>query len=238
MPRPVTIFFAPGANLAAASINIPSYAPYMSSVVSAEILRSTSGVTIDNATVTDHPAADIAAGVADHSQANVIAALADHAAADVAAGVADHSQANIVAAIADHAVHQHDITTVAAAGGGAAMTEPAIAGPLETAGAGQTNTNAVDANAAAQAHAAGAAAVAHAAGVAVAHAAGAAPVAHAAGVAVTHAAHTHALTGASQVVAAVPTLVDNNTITLDVATNLGDLLRLTYLEEGGVLKVS
>lgn len=43
------------------------------------------------------------------------------------------------------ATHQHDITTVGAAGGGAAMTEPAVAGPLETAGAGQTNTNAVDA---------------------------------------------------------------------------------------------
>lgn len=43
------------------------------------------------------------------------------------------------------ATHQHDITTVGAGGGGAAMTEPAAPGPLETAAAGQTNTNAVDA---------------------------------------------------------------------------------------------
>ena len=40
--------------------------------------------------------------------------------------------------------HQHDVTTVAAAGGGSAMTEAAIAGALETAGAGQTNPDAVD----------------------------------------------------------------------------------------------
>jgi hypothetical protein len=43
------------------------------------------------------------------------------------------------------ATHQHNITTVGAAGGGKAMTEPVIPGPLETAGAGQANTNAVDA---------------------------------------------------------------------------------------------
>lgn len=41
--------------------------------------------------------------------------------------------------------HQHDITTVVAAGGGGALTDPAVAGPLESAGGGQTNTNAVDA---------------------------------------------------------------------------------------------
>jgi len=40
--------------------------------------------------------------------------------------------------------HQHDVTTVAAAGGGSAMTEPLVAGPLETAGAGQVNAGAVD----------------------------------------------------------------------------------------------
>lgn len=45
------------------------------------------------------------------------------------------------------ATHQHDITTVGPAGGGAAMTQKAAAPRtrLETAGAGQTNSNAVDA---------------------------------------------------------------------------------------------
>ena len=51
-----------------------------------------------------------------------------------------------------HAAHGHDITTVAAIGGGSALTEPAIAGPLETAGAGQTNPDAVDVLAAPQDH--------------------------------------------------------------------------------------
>ncbi|MBI4029421.1 MAG: hypothetical protein HY376_03580 [Candidatus Blackburnbacteria bacterium] len=44
-----------------------------------------------------------------------------------------------------HAQHQHAVTTVMAAGGGSALTEPMVAGAFETAGAGQTNTGAVDA---------------------------------------------------------------------------------------------
>lgn len=57
-----------------------------------------------------------------------------------------HASTGLTATFAGSALaaHQHDVTTVTAAGGGAAMTEPAVAGSLETAGAGQTNTNAVD----------------------------------------------------------------------------------------------
>ena len=228
-----TINWVPGAVVAGVNFDIPTTEDLMSSTVSAYILRLGSGFAIPDhaqaaviAAIADHAAADIATGVIDHPQADIVGALADHAAADIATGVIDHPQADIVGALADHPVHQHDITTVVAAGGGAALTEPAVAGPLETAGAGQTNPNAVDANAAAQAHAAGAAAVAHAAGVDVAHAAGAAAVAHG------------ATTGANPVVAAVPTYVDHNTLTLSVNLLLGDVLYLTYMEEGSVLRVT
>lgn len=140
--------------------------------------------------------------------------VTDHAAADVVAALADHGAASVVAAVDDHAVHGHDITTVAAAGGGSAMTEPAVAGALETAGAGQTNTAAVDVLAAAQAHAATA--------VDVAHAAGAAAVAH-------------TVTAASPTVAAVATKVSTTTLTLDVNTLVGDELVLRYLPIGYVI---
>ena len=123
--------------------------------------------------------------------------------------IPDHAAADVIAAIDDHAVHGHDITTVAAAGGGAAVTEPAVAGPLETAGAGQTNPAAVDALAAAQAHAATATDVAHGASV-----------------------------GASPVVAAVPTKITTRTLSLDVDTELGDLLTLDYIEVGERVLVS
>lgn len=128
-------------------------------------------------------AADVVAAVANHPAADIVAGLANHAAVDVVAAIIDHPQADIVGAIADHAAHGHDITTVVPAGGGGAITDPAIPGPLESAGGGQVNAGAVDVLAAAQAHAAGAAAVAHAAGAAVAHGVGVA-VAHAAGAAV------------------------------------------------------
>jgi len=42
----------------------------------------------------------------------------------------------------------------------------------------------------------------------------------------------HTLTGANPRVAAVPTKVDEGTIRLDVATQLGDLLVLTYIPVG------
>ena len=116
--------------------------------------------------------------------------------------VADHAAAAIVGAIADHAVHGHDITTVAAAGGGSAMTEAVIPGPLETAGAGQVNPAAVDNLAAVQAHGAGAAPV------------------------------THTIGAGNPVVAAVATKTSTTTLTLNVNTLVGDLLVLRYIPMG------
>ena len=48
--------------------------------------------------------------------------------------------------VTTHGTHQHDITTVAAAGAGTAMLTPMVAGSLE--GGAQVNTNAVNASAA------------------------------------------------------------------------------------------
>lgn len=48
--------------------------------------------------------------------------------------------------ITSHGTHPHNITTVAAAGGGTAMLTPMVAGPLE--GGAQVNTSAVDVSAA------------------------------------------------------------------------------------------
>lgn len=141
--------------------------------------------------------------------------LADHAAAAIAGAVADHGAASVIAAIDDHAAHGHDITTVAAAGGGSAMTEPAAPGALETAGAGQTNVGAVDALAAAQAHAATATDVAHAAGAA---------------------AVTHTVNAATPVVAATATKVTTTTLTLSVDTLVGDELVLRYVPTGYLIQ--
>lgn len=80
--------------------------------------------------------------------------------------LSDHGAADVIAAIDDHGAHGHSITTVAPAGGGAALTEPAVAGAIESAGGGQVNPGAVDALAADQAHAATAVDVAHALAVA------------------------------------------------------------------------
>ena len=79
-------------------------------------------------------------------------------------GLADHEPADIIAAIADHAVHGHDMTLVAPAGAGTAVTAPAVAGPIEQAGGPVTNPGAVDDLAAVQAHAGSAVAVAHTGG--------------------------------------------------------------------------
>lgn len=180
-----TIQFAPGAILAGVAINLPSAAPKIDAITSAYILRPTSQIAIS-----------------DHAAAAVIAAIDDHAAVDV------------IASIDDHPVHGHNITMVVAAGGGGAVTAPAIPGPLESAGGAATMTGAVDALAAAQAHAATATAVAHAASA-------------------TAVAHT--LTGASPVVAAVATKSDEDTITLNVPTVAGDLLVLSYIVRGARL---
>ena len=142
-------------------------------------------------------------------------ALANHTQAEVIDAIAVHAQALIVGALLDHPVHQHDITLVAPAGGGGAVTAPVIAGPIEQVGGPVTNPNAVDANAAAQAHAAGAAAVTHLVG--------ANPLAHA---------------GGNPIVAAVPTRISTRTFSLDVNTLAGDLVTLAYLEVGERVLVS
>ena len=122
------------------------------------------------------------------------------------ATIPNHLAAAIQASapINDHAAHGHNITTVVAAGGGGALTDPVIPGPLESAGGGQVNTAAVDVLAAAQAHAFGA------------------------GVATVHGASV----GANPVVAAVPTKITARTFSLDVDTALGDILTLMYQEVG------
>ncbi len=121
-----------------------------------------------------------------------------------------HAQADVVAAIASHAVHLHDLQLEVVADDVANRINTAL-GPPVTLGrpaagglvVGVQATRGVQNNAAAQAHTAGGAAVAHG-----------------------------ALTEANPVVAAVPTKVDADTITLNVATTLGDLLSLTYEAQG------
>jgi len=77
-------------------------------------------------------------------------AAGNHTVAGIAVG--DALRAVLHISMGAHAAHGHDITTVVAAGGGSAVTEPVIAGPFESAGGGQTNPGAVDVLAAAQAH--------------------------------------------------------------------------------------
>lgn len=129
--------------------------------------------------------------------------------------VGNHTQAQVAGALADHAVHAHDFISTGIGGVVAnAMGLPAGLNAINDAGAVGAHTvpgggaSGVQNNAAAQAHAAGAAPLAH------------------------------ALTGANPIVAAVPTKVDGNTITLDVPTVLGDILSLTYIPVGGRLQVA
>jgi hypothetical protein len=49
---------------------------------------------------------------------------------------------------------------------------------------------------------------------------------------------THTITGADPVVSATPTKVNEDTITLDVDTQAGDILYLTYIPQGARLKVA
>lgn len=247
--------FVPGAVLAGANHTLPAEFPDLAAITNAQLIRVTAQLTATLthaqlvAAVDDHAQAAIVGALADHAQAAIVGALADHAQAAIVGALADHAQAAIVGALADHAAHGHNITTVAAAGGGAALTQPLVPGPIETAAAPQVNVGAVDVLGAAQAHAAGAAAVAHAAGAAaVAHAAGAAAVAHAAGAAaVAHAAAAGGpvaatLTGADptiNVLAANITLVDRRTFSFAAqATALGDILILRYLEVGSYPRVA
>ncbi|MBA7708017.1 hypothetical protein ES703_116904 [subsurface metagenome] len=143
--------------------------------------------------------------------------LTDHTQAEVVDAILDHSQAVIVAAVLEHPVHQHDITMVGPAGGGGAVTAPAIPGSIEEAGGGAVMTGAVDNLGAVQDHLDGV--------NPVGHAVGANPVPH--GV-------------AADPIVAVPTVIriTARTFTLDVATLAGDLLTLAYLEVGERVLVS
>jgi hypothetical protein len=136
----------------------------------------------------------------------------------VAAALADHPQADIVGAVADHPVHAHDLIsqgTGAPPAGGAfglgaglnALEDGAAVAAHTVAGGGATG---VQNNAAPQAHAAGATPVAHAPGAGV--------LAHGAAV--------------NPLVAATATRLSARTISLDVNTQLGDMLNLAYLEVG------
>jgi hypothetical protein len=53
-----------------------------------------------------------------------------------------------------------------------------------------------------------------------------------------HPAQAHTVTGANPVVSATPTKVDEDTITLNVNTQLGDILVLTYIPVGARLRVA
>ena len=181
------IYLRPGAVVAGVALTIPADAPRISRVSSAEIWRMAAVLAPD-----DHNSALLSPG----------------------ADFQDHTALGVVGAVAVHAAHPHNLTTVVAAGGGAAMTEPLVAGPLESAGGGQVNPGAVDVLAAAQAHAAGAAPLVNAFGAG-------APVAH--------------TNVASQILqAVVPTLVagSNSQFTLNVTTRVDDLLSLNYEPEG------
>ena len=182
------IRFVPGAIVTPNAITLPTTAPDIDAVVTAEITRVPVGM----------------CNLAAHGQADIIAAIDDH------------QQADVVDALADHGVHQHDITSVVAAGGGGALTDPLIPGPLESVGGGQVNAGAVDNIGAAQAHADGTTPPPHAAGVN--------PVAHGA--------------GADPIVAAVPTRLTTRTFSLDVSTLAGDLVTLSYQEVGERVLVS
>jgi len=143
------IRFVPGAIVTPNAITLPTTAPDIDEVVAAEITRVPVG---------------LGSGT-DHTQAEVVDAIAVH------------SQANIVAALADHPVHQHDITMVGPVGGGGAVTAPVIPGPIEEAGGGAVMAGAVDNLGAAQAHGDGATPPPHEAGAnPLAHGAAADPI--------------------------------------------------------------
>jgi hypothetical protein len=179
-------------------VDLPAALPDIDEVVSAQIFRPASAVSVD-----DHPAADIAGGVA------------DHAAADIAGGVADHEDSDVAASIADQT-----LDTQSAVGGAVTTDLGHDAVPqLETAGGANVSI-------------AGCISTHGGSGTDLAHAAGA-DVAHAAGSDVAHTAVT-----ANGNVAVTATKSDEDTVTLDVDFEAGDILYLTYTEIGANLKVS
>jgi len=174
-----------------------------------------------------HPQADIVDALAAHTQAEVVATLLAHPQADIVAALVDHPQANIAGALAAHTLNTQQFGGVTNNLGHDATPD------LETAAAGNvTIAGCISAHAGAGAdvpHDLGGAAFAHVgSGTDIAHANGANPVAHVAGAApLVHAG------GADPVVAAVPTKVDRDTFSLSAALLVGDILRLSYIEEGG-----
>ena len=236
------VSFIPGATTAGDAITITTGSPDIDAVVAAEIERVPTALAA-------HPAADIVAGLANHTGANILGAIANHPDTDIRDALADHSaillaacfdnhtQAQVVNAIADHAVHPHDLQVQAGAsveafgatGAGVSNLSSAsgqnIPGGVVATGIQDYITPAHAAGVGPLVHA-GVADLAHVAGAApVAHTVGGAPVVHGAGVDVTHA-------GASPVVAGVPTKGTTRTITLSVDTLLGDILTLFYLAVG------
>jgi len=238
-----TVKLIPGATTSGDAITLTAGAPDMEEVVAAELTRL-------QASLGDHPAADIQGGLGNHAAADIRDAVANHAAADILDAVADHTaaqmqaaldnhtQAQVVNAIADHAVHAHDL--LVAAGGGGAPTEA-----FGASGAGVADLVSVSGqtipgggafgvqNYTTPAHAAGVGDIAHGGAADVGHTDGANPLVHGAGAVIAHAAGAAVgHVGASPVVAAVPTLSTRRIITLDVNTLLGDVLTLYYREVG------
>jgi len=186
-----TIQFAATAIVSPNPITLPAGAPDIDAVVTAEIER-------------------LPAALGDHTQAEVIDAIAVHA------------QALIAGALLDHPVHNHDLVSQGLGGGVTnALGLDAGLTAIEDAGGVATHTvpgggaTGVQDNAAAQAHAAGAAPVGHLVG--------ANPLAH---------------VGDDPIVAAVPTRISTRTFSLDVNTLVGDLVTLNYLEVGERVLVS
>ena len=227
-----TIIWVPGPFGKGFNVTLPAGAPRIDLVSSAEIERLASAFA-------DHPQADIVNALAVHTDADIVAALLAHPQADIVDALLDHTPGSIAGALAVHtgaaiagALANHTLDTQVAVGAPVTNNLGHSAVPqLETAaGANVVIAGCISAHAGAgvdPAHANGAAPVAHADGAnPVAHVAGGAPVIHAVGgAAVAHVAATLA-------VAAVPIKVDRDTFTLNAALLVGDLLRLSYIEEG------
>lgn len=202
--------WVPGVVATPAPFDLPSDAPGLDVVISAQIIRLGAGFVLAN-----HP-------------------LLAHAGAAVDAHAGAAVDAHAGAAVDAHTAHAHDLTiqgiaAVAAIAGtnagftGLEITDAGAA--LQTiAGAGATGVQ----NSVVAAHVVtqpGAHVVTQ-------------PGAHAVTQPNDHGAAAHAVTGTTPVVAAVATKVDRNTITLNVNTVLGDLIQLRYIPEGARLRVA
>jgi hypothetical protein len=246
-----TIQFVPGNIVAGNNITIPTPAPDIDTVVSAEITRLPTALGVADHTGANvalcfgnHTPAQVIACFQNHTQAQVVDAFADHGAAAVALGVTAHTQAQIVAAIANHPDHAHDLLVAIAAVAEAYGASGAGALDLESFTGqnipGAVATGGVQNNAAAQGHVA-ALDVAHVAGANVDHAegipvphVGVADLAHVVGAALAHGAAADPV-----VPVAALTKFSTRIIRLTaVTTLLGDLLTLNYLEVGERILVS